>query len=271
MTGSMRETVSSRAFATQTAAAPDGDRRSAAAGLRIALDAAAAVVELGQRAGGGVRDPDRAGADCDALAPPDRIVATAPSPAAARSIRDDGAVVGSRPRRSGGRPRCRRGRCRRSLVDDGVGLRVDLRDGAVEAVRDPDEAAAEGDPGGPVADLDRVDHTCFAGSMRETLCASRFATQSEPAPVVRAVGDAPTVDRALVRPSEASRMPTEFGGDRRGRGGRLVRAAAGGEDDGGRDRGDDGDRRCGDQAVAATRAGFSGGVKSVGRPSATSW
>ena len=50
--------------------------------------------------------------------------------------------------------------------------------------------------------------TCFTGSIRETLLASTFATQTEPAPAVTALGEAPTATWPVSPPFEGRKMPT---------------------------------------------------------------
>ena len=71
---------------------------------------------------------------------------------------------------------------------DALGDRIDLRDGAVQGVRDPERAAVEGDPGRPVAHADRPDDWPRRESIRTTWLESSV-TQTLPPP------------RAMPRPS----------------------------------------------------------------------
>ena len=124
--------------------------------------------------------------------------------------------------------------------DDGVGLGVDLGDGAVEAVRDPDQAlprrrSRQGRcrPGRPGS------RPALTGSILETLWASTFATQIDPSHAVIAPGEAPTGIFSAQAPGLRVEDADRVCGDGSSGGGRRARAAPGAEDDRGGGRSDD--------------------------------
>ena len=211
LAGSMRVTVPSRLFATQTAPGPTATASAPLPACDGADDAAGALVDPGHRA-----------------ARPELVTQTEPPPTATPSALGPTGIAlqrlagaasrsaspcrrsSSRPRRSAGRPRCRPDRCRPgSLLDDRVRLRVDLRDRAVEAVRDPDEAAAEGDPGRAVADLDRVDHDLLRRVDPRDAVGVDVRDPDRAVAGVTALGDAPTGDLPVGRPVRGVKIPTE--------------------------------------------------------------
>ena len=76
---------------------------------------------------------------------------------------------------------------------DLVCLGVDAADGAVAAVRDPDRARADGDPGRSLPTGIVVVTARVLGSMRTTVSSLLLATQTPPAPSAIADGLPPTV------------------------------------------------------------------------------
>ena len=82
-----------------------------------------------------------------------------------------------------GEPQRRRVR-REPAPDDPARLGVDRGDAGTVLVGDPDAAAAEDDRAGAAADVDRARSRCPLGSIRRTVPARGFETQTEPSPIV---------------------------------------------------------------------------------------
>ena len=87
---------------------------------------------------------------------------------------------------------------------DRVRVRVDPHDGAVERVRDPNRARAEGDPGRPVANGTVLTTLPPAASTRTTLRLDSSVTQTAPAPTAIPRPTAPVRILLTTRPFTGS-------------------------------------------------------------------
>ena len=207
--GSTFETVPSARFATQTAPAP-----------------AATAFGRHRRRFAAAPDPneDRERRWSRSAVRRSRSGRSRPRRLPRRPLQGGSSESGPRPGRSGRPSRRRRSsprwhlhrtrrrsrRCRPNRLHDLIRRGVDARDRAVEPVRHPHDAAADGYARRSATDLDRLPHGVRRGSMRETVLSFSFVTQTASGPTATTAGASPTGISETTLPLSGSITPTAF-------------------------------------------------------------
>ena len=207
--GSIRDTVPSAPFATQTPSRP----KAIPLGPLPTPIAFRTLPEphRGARRCPVVRDPEggRSRARARSGSSPTGIVRLPPLPLLDRF------ATPSRQRCWLPRPRHRRQRLIRAVpdrdgLDDLAEIGVDLGHGSARAVGHPDRAVAPGDAWGPTSNVDRLTTERVVGSIRETVSSLPLVIQIAPPNAATPSGRVPTATLPRTVPPRASIRPAEF-------------------------------------------------------------